>query len=168
MNIVGQVDVIRVLCGRNFGGGHCVRGLRYRSPTAKSRRHPAFGVTSFGRPFRRWHYRVRLGDIITVVAMTCEACEAEPQARRIARGKRSATPGCHHPPPSCIRIGCELHKIPGTILRPYGMRQPSQHPTSGDINRSAVRDWRPTSQTHCAESTKASPRQTPYTLPRWN
>ena len=78
MNIVGQVDVIRVLCGRNFGGGHCVRGLRYRSPTAKSRRHPAFGVTSFGRPFRRWHYRVRLGDIITVVAMTCEACEAEP------------------------------------------------------------------------------------------
>ena len=32
-----------------------------------------------------------------VAAMTCEACEAETQARLIARGKRSATPGIHHP-----------------------------------------------------------------------
>ena len=29
--------------------------------------------------------------------MTCEACEAETQARHIARGKRSATPGFRHP-----------------------------------------------------------------------
>ena len=32
-----------------------------------------------------------------VAAMTCEACEAETQARLIARGKRSATPGIRHP-----------------------------------------------------------------------
>ena len=51
--------------------------------------------------------------IAFVDAMTCEACEAETQARHIARGKRSATPGCHHPPPSGIRIGCELHIIHG-------------------------------------------------------
>ena len=82
---MGRVVVIRVLYGRYFGGGHCIRGLRYRSPTAKSRRHSASGVTSFGRPFRH--------DIIMVNAMTCEACEAETQARHIAQGKRSATPG---------------------------------------------------------------------------
>ena len=41
------------------------------------------------RPFW-WHYAV-------VDAMTCEACEAETQARLIARGKRSATLGIHHP-----------------------------------------------------------------------
>ena len=87
--------IIRVLYGRYFGGGHCIRGLRYRSPTAKSRRHPASGVTSFGRPFQRRHYRGRFGGIIMddiigfvaatllwrVDAMTCEACEAETQAR---------------------------------------------------------------------------------------
>ncbi len=28
-------------------------------------------------------------------AMTCETCEAETQARHIARGKRSATPNVH-------------------------------------------------------------------------
>ena len=99
--VVGQVVVIRVLCGRYFWGWRCIRGLRYRSPTAKSRRHPASGVTSFGRPFQRRHYRARCGGFITDVdAMTCEACEAETQARHIARGKRSATPGCHHPPPT--------------------------------------------------------------------
>ena len=51
------------------------------------------------------------GIIMVVDGMTCEACEAETQARHIARGKRSATPGCYHPPPSGIRIGCELHNI---------------------------------------------------------
>ena len=30
------------------------------------------------------------------------------QARHIARGKQSATPGCHHPSHPAIRIGCEL------------------------------------------------------------
>ena len=45
-------------------------------------------------------------------AKTCEACEAETQARLIARGKRSATPGIHHPPPSCVRRGRELHHPP--------------------------------------------------------
>ena len=42
------------------------------------------------------HFNV--GIIAVVDAMTCEACEAETQARHIARGKRSATPGYHHPP----------------------------------------------------------------------
>ena len=37
------------------------------------------------------------GFIMVVDAMTCEACEAETQARLIARGKRSATPGIRHP-----------------------------------------------------------------------
>ena len=49
-----------------------------------------------------WWHRIRptpsLGGVVGKVdAMTCEACEAETQARLIARGKRSATPGCHHP-----------------------------------------------------------------------
>ena len=97
-DIVGQVVVIRVLYGRFFGGWRCIRGLRYRSPTAKSRRDSASGVTSFGRPFQRRHYRARCGGFITDEdAMTCEACEAETQARHIARGKQSATPGIHHP-----------------------------------------------------------------------
>ena len=80
----------------------------------------------------RWHYAF-------VVAMTCEACEAETQARLIARGKRSATPGCHHPPPSCIRIGCELHIILGMTAaigpnRKYGRIQnaTTYTPTSFD------------------------------------
>ena len=46
--------------------------------------------------------------VADVDAMTCEACEAETQARHIARGKRSATPGIHHPHQPGIRIGCEL------------------------------------------------------------
>ena len=40
------------------------------------------------------------GFIMVMDAMTCEACEAETQARLVARGKRSATPGYHHPPPT--------------------------------------------------------------------
>ena len=131
-----NVVVIRVLCGRYFGEWRCIRGLRYRSPTAKSRRHSASGVTSFGRPFRQKHY-------VVVVAMTCEACEAETQARFIARGKRSATPGIHHPHQPCIRIGCELHIILGLnrggvvflwaySIHPYNMRRSvmhTRHPT---------------------------------------
>ena len=70
------------------------------------------------RPYRRNAFRGVVGQ---VDAMTCEACEAETQARLIARGKRSATPGCHHPLHSGIRIGCELHNIPGTIMRPYNI-----------------------------------------------
>ena len=34
------------------------------------------------------------------------------KARHLARGKRSATPGIHHPPPSCVRRGRELHHPP--------------------------------------------------------
>ena len=57
------------------------------------------------------------GSIMVVDAMTCEACEAETQARLIARGKRSAPRVAiiHHQPG--IRIGCELHIILGTIQR---------------------------------------------------
>ena len=51
--------------------------------------------------------------------MTCEACEAETQMRLIARGKQSATPGIHHPPHSGVRIGRELHIIPGITVQ-YG------------------------------------------------
>ena len=46
------------------------------------------------RPYRRNAFRGVVGQ---VDAMTCEACEAETQARLIARGKRSATPGIRHP-----------------------------------------------------------------------
>ena len=60
---------------------------------------------------------VHSNDGIIVVAMACEACEAETQARLIARGKRSATPGCRHTHQPGIRIGCELHNIIGTIQR---------------------------------------------------
>ena len=41
------------------------------------------------------------------------------KSRHLARGKRSATPGIHHPPPSCVRRGRELHIIPG-ITAQYG------------------------------------------------
>ena len=38
-----------------------------------------------------------IGIYAAVDAMACEACEAETQARHVARGKRSATPGIRHP-----------------------------------------------------------------------
>ena len=82
---------------------------------------------------------------MVVDAMTCEACEAETQARLIARGKRSATPGCRHPHHLGIRIGCELHIINGHIrlyariaYAPTFASDGDAHPISGDINRGAV------------------------------
>ena len=66
--VVGRVVVIRVLYGRYFGGVTLCPWVRYRSPTAISRRHSASGVTSFGRPFQQWHYHVRFDGIITVDA----------------------------------------------------------------------------------------------------
>ena len=74
------------------------------------------------------------GIIMVVDGMTCEACEAETQARHIARGKRSATPGCHHPPPTGIRIGCELHNILGSILRVYGRIQYAHMVCVGNVD----------------------------------
>ena len=48
-------------------------------------------------------HRYREDAYNDVVAMTCEACDAETQARHIARGKRSATPGIRHPhPPASV------------------------------------------------------------------
>ena len=94
-------------------GWRCVRGLRYRSPTAKSRRHPASGVASFGR--LSVVYRIR------PIGWRGHAKHVMPRrkSRHLARGKRSATPGIHHPPPSCVRRGRELHIIPG-ITAQYG------------------------------------------------
>ena len=101
--------VIRVLCGRYFRG--CIVSVGY--VVAHPRLNPV-GILPPGsrpsdvhsddgyrepvgayviRPYRHNGFRGVVGQ---VDAMTCEACEAETQARLIARGKQSATPGCHH------------------------------------------------------------------------
>ena len=55
------------------------------------------------------------------------------KARYLARGKRSATPGIHHPPPSCVRRGRELHHPPCNFGGIHG---------GGVCNRAAVvRYW---------------------------
>ena len=131
-----QIQIIRILYGCIFTRGTFSVGYADAHPrlnpvgilppgSRPSDVHSSDDIITFvaaisSRLFWR-HYRGRCGGIIMVVAMTCEACEAETQARLIARGKRSATPGIHHPPPSGIRIGCELHNILGTILRPYNI-----------------------------------------------
>ena len=51
------------------------------------------------------------------------------KSRHLARGKRSATPGIHHPPPSCVRRGRELHHPPCNFGGIHG---------GGVCNRSAV------------------------------
>ena len=88
--VLGCVDVIRVLCGRIFGGDIVSVGYAIAHP----RLNPV-GILPPGSRPSDVHFDD--GFIMVVDAMTCEACEAETQARHLARGKRSTTPGCHHP-----------------------------------------------------------------------
>ena len=87
MTAAVRVVVIRVLCGRFFGGWRCVRGLRYRSPTAKSRRHPASGVTSFGRPFRR-----RFRELVRAYGTECKLSESATAPRLCILGLLPLSP----------------------------------------------------------------------------
>ena len=103
---------IRILCGCIFNGER-FPWVTLRSPTAKSHRHSASGVASFGR--------LSVAYCIRPIGWRGHAKHVMPRrkSRHLARGKRSATPGIHHPPPSCVRRGRELHIIPG-ITAQYG------------------------------------------------
>ena len=103
--------IIRVLYGRLFRGGDVV-SVGYA--VAHPRLNPVGILPPRSRP-SDVHFNVVI--YAAVVTMTCEACEAETQARHVARGKRSATPGIRHPHQPGIRTGCELHIILGAILR---------------------------------------------------
>ena len=93
MGIVARVVVIRVLYGRFFVGYIVSVGYAIAHP----RLNPVGILPPGSRPS---DVHSDDGFIMVVDAMTCEACEAETQARHIARGKRSATPGYRHPPPT--------------------------------------------------------------------
>ena len=86
--------------------------------------------------------RSMCGVIAFVDAMTCEACEAETQARHIARGKRSATPGCHQPPPSCILCGCIFYRV--TLSVGYAIAHPRLNPVGFCLRGHVLRTSMPT------------------------
>ena len=90
--VVWRVFIIRVLCGRWFRVGDVV-SVGYA--IAHPRLNPVGILPPGSRPSDVHSDTATV--VVDVDAMTCEACEAETQARHIARGKRSATPGIHHP-----------------------------------------------------------------------
>ena len=85
-----QIQIIRILYGCNVVGGVVSVGYAIAHP----RLNPVGILPPGSRPS---DVSFNVGINAAVVTMACEACEAETQARHLARGKRSATPGIRHP-----------------------------------------------------------------------
>ena len=126
---VRRVDVIRVLYGRYFGGDIVSVGYAIAHP----RLNPVGILPPGSRPsdvhFHDGIIAVNVKALSRLAAMTCEACEAETQARLIARGKRSVTPGCHHPPPTQRpqRTRITYHPRQPTVNTPLHIFRPLMH-----------------------------------------
>ena len=110
----GGCRVIRVLCGRYFGGGIVSVGYAIAHP----RLNPVGILPPGSRPS---DVHSDDGFIMVMDAMTCEACEAETQARHIARGKRSATPGYRHHPPTRHPHRMRITYLPRRDSAPVGV-----------------------------------------------